>query len=153
MCLHTNCMKNIFIYGSPCVSSNCLFSCLLFHNSNKMLYISMLNSNGFPNIECSDITSHTNCIYLLSLTHDIHCEYPHYWYYDIISHTHSTFLVYIQGLHCVFPNHGCFEIISHTNCINLSLAHGLKYGPLGWFGLAVSAYCKLTTAKPSARQK
>ena len=127
-------MRNIFLYGSPCVSSNCLFSCLLFHNSNKTLYISMLNSNGFPNIECSDFTSHTNCIYLLSLTHDLPCEYPHYWYYDIISHTHSTFLVYIQGLHCVFPNHGCFEIISHTNCINLSLAHGLKYGlPNHWY--------------------
>ena len=83
MCLHINWMRNIFFYGSPCVSSNFL-------------------NNGY-----SEFTSHTNCIYLSSLTHDLHCEYPHH---DTISHTHSIFLT--QALHCVFLTHACFEIIS-----------------------------------------
>ena len=132
MCLHTDCMRNILFYGSPCVSSNCLFSCLLFHNSNNTFYISMLNS-----LMVFQIMDNLNL--LLTQTAFTYHLWPMISIVSInIIDTRTLFLTITtfmaHGLHCVFPNHACFEIISHTHCIHLSSAHGLQYGlPNHWY--------------------
>ena len=127
-------MKNIFIYDSQILQ---IASSLVYFSTTQtrryifpcltLMVFQILNAL----ILLPTQTAFTYYLWPMISLVSIHIIDTMTLFLTLTLHSWSTFKVYI---HCVFPNHGCFEIISHTNCINLSLAHGLKYGlPNHWY--------------------